>query len=275
MVHNSSGPRDHWAPCAPDQAPDPAWDRELAEAFGALLGRPLDAYDGDAVYAASVNGNYLQELGLHRDPVWMRPAVLSGAEPLAWEAYVFDADPKSPVFDASRSIFEFWAGATEARAALPAGFLADVDAACFRDGLIRGAELAPLVERHGVDLGDPAVLDSWQLYFPCLRSDGTLLDALCTATATGRRPTDLLSFEVEPDEEWVEALEGIGNVELREHLAYFCTDGDEGLMPDFDEEPPGSVLIEEGCRAVIGWQDGHGQIDLVVLRLSDEAAGRR
>ncbi|MEU3601574.1 hypothetical protein ABZ714_23065 [Streptomyces sp. NPDC006798] len=201
----------------------------------------------------------------------MRPAALSGAEPVVWDCSLFDASVRTPVFDASRTIFEFPAG--DGRSALPGEFAAAVGAACFSEDLVRGADLAPLVKRYGVDLADPAVAGAWTVFFPRLVSDGTLLGALKAALDTGHRPEDLMESEAEPDEEWEERLAAISHPGIRDHLKHFCTDGDLGLMPLTEEELRATGLEDAGCEAVAAWEDGHGQIDITIVRLSPLVAG--
>ncbi|MEV4562052.1 hypothetical protein AB0K51_34470 [Kitasatospora sp. NPDC049285] len=251
-------------------AADGAWDRQLAEAFAVLLGRPLEQ-DG-AVYAACVGSNLIDETGFRRDAAWVRPGALRGVEPVRWDCYLSDATERTPVFDASGSVFEFWESA-ERRAAFPVEFVTALDGACFSPGLIRGAELAPLVERFGVDLAEPAFDGAWTVFFARLRSDGSLFDAFRVALDTGTGPGDLVSFEVEAEEEWEEQLSAIGHEGLRAHLGFFCTDGDEGMMPMLEDASAGG-LESAGCEPVIGWEDGFGQIEVSIVRLSDRVAGR-
>ncbi|MEU3492960.1 hypothetical protein ABZ747_05600 [Kitasatospora cineracea] len=255
-------------------AADSDWDRQLADGFAVLLGRPLEAFDAGAVYAAEVDGNLLAETGFRQEPAWVRPAALRGEEsvPGLW---VYDAGRELPRFDAARSLFDFPAGAP-GRDALPPAFLAAVGAACFRPSLIRGADLAPLVEEHGVDLADPACRGAWSVYFARLVSDGTLFGALVAALQTGRGPAELLEFEFEPEEEveesWREGLAGVAHPELRHHLGFFCTEGESGLMP-VDCGSTGHRLDGDGCAGVMGWEDGYGQLEVNVVRLSEQVAG--
>ncbi|MEV7288283.1 hypothetical protein AB0O01_27620 [Streptomyces sp. NPDC093252] len=285
-------------PSAPSTAAPDAWDRQLADAFAALLGRPLGEYDPDAVYAARIGGNLIDEAGFLRDPEWVRPAALRGALPVVWDCPVFDESDRSPVFDAGGSVFGVGAmgvGAMGERAgggvpeggvvgvpeasgaepsALPEGFAGDVADVCFSPGLVRGADLAPLLERHGVDLADPALAGTWRVLFPRLVSDGTLLGALCAALDTGRTPGDLVPFTTGPGAEWAGALASVAHPGLRAHLGHFCTDGEEGLMPVHGSARAGLGEGEEGCVGVAGWEDMFGQIELAVVRLSDRVAGR-
>ncbi|MGX4735893.1 hypothetical protein [Kitasatospora griseola] len=254
----------HHTPAASD------WDRQLADAFAVMLGRPLHEYDPDAVYAAGVGGNLIHEVEFDRDAAWVRPQALSGAEPVRWDCSLFDDSERTPMFDAARSIFAI--PADRDSPALPEPFASAVAAACFAEGLIRGADLAPLVVEHGVDLADHQ--GSWAVFFARLRSDGTLLDAFRAALDTGRSPEDLVPFEATPADDWEEDLAAVEHPGLRAHLAYFLTDGEEGLMP-MVEDAPAWGLDDFGCEPVIGWEDGFGQLDLAVVRLSPLAAGPR
>ncbi|MFG2696433.1 hypothetical protein [Kitasatospora sp. NPDC048407] len=252
----------HHTPVADD------WDRQLADAFGMMLGRPLNEYDPDAVYVAGVSGNLIHEVEFDRDAAWVRPQALSGAEPVHWDCSLFDDSLRTPVFDAAGSIFAI--PADRDSPALPEPFASAVAAACFGDGLIRGADLAPLVAQHGVNLAKFS--GSWVVFFARLRSDGTLLDAFRAALDTGHTPGDLVPFEAEPEESWEEGLATIEHPGLRAHLAYFLTDGEEGLMPIL-EDASARGLDKYGCEPVVGWEDGFGQLDLTIVRLSPLAAG--
>ncbi|MEU9606801.1 hypothetical protein [Streptomyces sp. NPDC048057] len=258
-------------PSEPRPPQDGDWDRQLAAAFAVLLGRPLGEYDPDATYAACVAGNLLYEVGFRRDPAWVRPEALRGAEPVVWDCALFDDAERSPLFDASGSIFDF-STADDTSPALPADFAAALGSACFARILIRGADLAPLVAQYGIDLAAPAHADTWTVFVARLASDGTLPDALRTALATGRTPEDLIPFTAEPDEEWADALASITHPELRAHLGYFCTDGEEGLMP-LGADATACGLEDEGCAPIAAWEDGHGQVDIAILQLSPLVAG--
>ncbi|MFE4972757.1 hypothetical protein ACFRAR_11645 [Kitasatospora sp. NPDC056651] len=248
------------------------WDHQLAHAFGVLIGRPLAEFDPEAVYVARVGGNYPDESGLWAEHAWVRPAALRGEEPFVSALHLFDEAEGTPVFDPSASVFEF--RPADGTAELPEGFAAAVKAACFSGRLLRGADLAPLLERYGVDLTAPGFAGTWQVFAAVLVSDGTLLDALRAAFATGRTPEELTPFTAEPDEEWMRELAAIPDPALRAHLGYFCTDGDEGLMPVLDDTTAHG-LEHAGCEAVVGWEDGHGQVEVTVIRLGDLVTGAR
>ncbi|MFJ8039560.1 hypothetical protein ACIRBX_03470 [Kitasatospora sp. NPDC096147] len=247
--------------------PSPAWDHVLADAFAVLLGRPLSDFDPDARYAVALSGNLVHEVGFHQDPVWVRPAALSGAEPVVSGLYLFDEAADAALFDAARSLFEFHPADGHE---FPAGFAAAVEAVAFGDGMVLGADLAPLLGQFGVDLAEHP--GSWTVAFLRQVSDGTLPDALRTALGTGRRPEDLPPFTGEPDEEWEEELDRIEDEDLRSHLGFFCTDGDTGLMPS-DESLP-KYLDALGFETVAAWEDGHGQLTIHVVRIGPEVAER-
>ncbi|MFE2044220.1 hypothetical protein ACFXAZ_25505 [Streptomyces sp. NPDC059477] len=267
----------HETPEAPE-APGTSlsgWDRQLAHAFGVLVGRPLDDFDPDAVYAAVLQGNALNESGFLREPDWVRPEALSGARPIPCPFGLSGEAGRQPLFDASTSIFEFWQ-CDSPRSPLPKDFAAALKAVCFAQSLVRGADIAPLLDRFGVDLTTPALKDTWEIYLPRLVCDGTLLDALRVALDTGRTPEELVpftfTFPTEPQEEWEEDLATIEHPALRTHLAYFCTDGEEGMMPLCQDETT-TLPEDEGCEPVAGWEDGHGQITITVIKLSPQVAG--
>ncbi|MFJ9429496.1 hypothetical protein ACIRQY_07500 [Streptomyces sp. NPDC101490] len=251
---------------------DPGWDRLLAEGFAALVGRPLEEYDTGAVYAAGIGGNLMYETDFRQDLGWVRPEALSGAEPVLWDCPLFDEGDKVPAFDASRSLFEFpWLSVTEPL--LPPGLATDLAAVEIGHGMVRGADLAPLLAAHAVDLADPDHAGAWTVYHAVLVSDGSLLGALKAALFTGDRPEDLIDFGVEPDEEGAEALAAVAHDGLRTHLGHFRSDGDTGMVMVLEEGLVPGVMDDLGCSPVAGWEDGHGQIDIAVLRLSERVAG--
>ncbi|MEW1694334.1 hypothetical protein [Streptomyces sp. NPDC091278] len=252
---------------------DPGWDRLLAEGFAALIGRPLEEYGTDAVYAAGIGGNLMYETDFRQDLAWVRPEALSGAEPVVWDCPLFGEGDKVPAFDASRSLFEFPALSC-ARTALPPELAEALAAVEIGHGMVRGADLAPLLAAHAVDLADPAHAGTWTVYHAVLVSDGSLLGALKAALVTGDRPEDLIDFGTEPDEEGAEELAAVAHDGLRTHLGHFRSDGDVGMVTVTEEGLVPGVLHELGCAPVAGWEDGHGQIDIAVLRLSDRVTGR-
>ena len=243
------------------------WEERLTGAFEILLGRPLSSYDPDAVYATYFGGNLINEIGFDRDPAWVGQAALSGAEPVVWDYPPYDEGEPPLEFDASRSVFGY------GKSGLPAAFEADLAQACFSPGLVRGADLAPLLARHELDLTAPDLADTWGVVHPRIVSDGTLLGALRAATGLGAGPECLLPFEVEAAEEWQEALAEVMPPELRTHLSFFCTDGEAGLMYLGDDRSGGGLLTKEGCTLIANWEEGQSQIEFAVVRLSALVAG--
>ncbi|MEU5694229.1 hypothetical protein [Actinosynnema sp. NPDC020468] len=242
------------------------WKQQLTEAFEVLLDAPLGDFDPDARYATFFGGNMINEIGYDRDPGWFRPAALGGAEAVVWD---FGESPL--VFDAAASIFELH----RPRDAFPAEFAADLENACFTPGLIRGADLAPLLDRHGVDLTGPEWADKRQVAYPVLASDGTLYDALRVALGLGHGPESLVDHEAEVSEEWEEALEAVEDPALRAHLGFYCTDGEDGLMYLQDDRTAGGLLVEEGCELIANWEEGQSQVEFAVVKLGDLLAGPR
>ncbi|MEU3601372.1 hypothetical protein ABZ714_22025 [Streptomyces sp. NPDC006798] len=255
------------------------WTALLTQAFGILLDRPLTEYDTDAEYGVYLGGNFIHEIDFDHDPAWVTPAALSGAEPVVWDYSPYDRGEEPVIrFDASRSIYEITGDA------LPPAFTADLAAACFTEGMIRGADLAPLLARHGIDLNGPDFPGEWAVYVHRMISDGTLFDAMRVATGLGHGPESLLEYDGEADEEWREKLEAVPHAGLRAHLAYFCDDGTNGLMfyptpihtatdPDEDADDEHCWPFDD-CREVARWDEGQNQFEFFVVRLSDTVAGR-
>ncbi|MER6912521.1 hypothetical protein ABT354_12700 [Streptomyces sp. NPDC000594] len=245
------------------------WTALLTHAFELLLDRPLTEYDPDAEYAVYLDGNFIHEIDFDRDPAWVAPAALSGAEPVVWDYPPYDLGEPAIRLDASRSVYEITG------AGLPPAFAADLAAACFTEGLIRGADLAPLLTRHGIDLNGPDFPGEWAVHLHRMVSDGTLFDAMRVATGLGHGPESLLEYEGEADEEWTERLAAVPHPGLRAHLAFFCTDGAEGLMfyPG-DREDDENFTGFADCEEIARWDEGQNQFEFAVVRLSDTVAGR-
>ncbi|MGV9310611.1 WD40 repeat domain-containing protein [Streptomyces sp. NPDC003691] len=180
------------APRPTGAAADADWESSLAQGFGVLLGRPLSDYDPDARYGAYYGGNFLDETESDRDPAWLSPDALSGKVPVVLESLLLHSELDLPElrFDARRSLFEI------DPEGLPEAFAEDLDAAglpSFR--IIRGDELARLLDRHGLDLTDPDLPeDTWTVWQARIVSDGTLLGALRAATAIGQGPDSLVPY---------------------------------------------------------------------------------
>ncbi|MEV4096828.1 hypothetical protein [Streptosporangium saharense] len=247
-----------------------AWKASLTAAFEALLGRSLSGYDRGAEYAAYYHGHFFHETRLDRDPIWLNPAVLSGGEPVeVGDLYLYDMGEPPLRFDAGRSLFQFSShGLSEA-------FAADLARACLAPDVVRGADLAPVLWRHDLDLADPILAENWHVCYARIASNGTLLDAMRVATGIGDGPGSLIPFEGNADATWTPALEAVANPRLRAHLSLGCCDvaEAEGLTYLGSDAPLGPLLEEGGCSVVAGWKDGHGQVDVTVLQLGTPLTG--
>ncbi|WP_018681440.1 hypothetical protein [Actinokineospora enzanensis] len=243
------------------------WRRQLSQAFEIMLGSPLATHSPDADYAAYAGGNVFDEFGYDSDPAWVRPEALRGAEPVVLDCGLFDQGEPPSRFDAALSIFEF-GDLDEA----PSGFAADLAEVAIAGGLVRGAELAPLLERHGVDLADPVWAGRWYVAYPRLVSDGTLFDAMRAALTLGDGPESVLPLEADANEEWAAALEAVADPGLRAHLSYFCTDGSAGLMHLGANQGSDESLVAQGSSVLATWLEGQSQVEFTVFRLSDKVA---
>lgn len=242
------------------------WESSLTQAFGVLLGRPLSDFEPDADYAAHYSGNWLYETDINRDPAWLEPAVLTGGETISNENLLLLDEVGYPQlrFDASRSLFEIDTHAAE----FPAAFteeLAVVDLAG-PGGLpqVRGADLARLTARHGVDLTAPDMPEeAWCLTEARIASDGTLLDALRVATGIGEG-LDSLVPRGRADAETEAAIAAVEHAALRAHLRAFCdTDSHDLALCLYDMRK----AREEGGALVAQWQGAVDQYEIAVQRL--------
>jgi len=210
-----------------------AWKRELADAFQVLLGHPLSDYDPHGSYGAYYGGNWLYESDSGTDPAWLSPAALTGKVTITMDHLLLDGDQDLPElqFDASQSLFEV------DPEGLPEAFAEDLAAACLPDSsLVRGEELARLLERHALDLTSPDLPEeTWSVSQARIASSDTLLDALKAATGIGSGPDSLVPYrkphiwvtgtEAEADE----AIAAIHHVGLRAHLRTFSEPGSHSL----------------------------------------------
>ncbi|MEV6972603.1 hypothetical protein [Kitasatospora sp. NPDC093806] len=239
------------------------WIAALAQAFGEVLGRPLDAYDAGARYGAFYSGNFLAESELDRDRAWVGRAALAGEATLTFEYLLLtppgDLDHPSPVFDASRSLY------LVDPAAFPAGLAADLSE--LADGcVVPGAELGRLAERHGVDLAAPDLpATAWTLWQARIASADTLLDALRAATgllgatSADEVPAGLGASADEVDDEAHERVAAVTDPGLRDYLAAFCDPESHDLaLCLYDRDDP---------NLVVQWEGAVDQYEVVVRRL--------
>ncbi|MFF2847547.1 hypothetical protein ACFVT5_14655 [Streptomyces sp. NPDC058001] len=283
----------------PETAPvaDPSgWDAALANAFEILLdGQPaVDPAARHGVYYAS---DPLDEF-LFPNP-WATPDALSGREP----RHLPDPDGEYPFspwawrFDLSESLFRFdadllagtgpWGdGGHKGPRPFDDAFVADLRTVSSVDEagevLVHGAELGPLLSRHGVDLTnkESKKLNTWLTVLLRVATDGTLTDAMRAATFTERGPEHLVSmhdirYACSADEPWEEGLSAVTHPALRDHLRMLCLTKERarseggfycgtGYWPWQTE-----VLDAVGCSLVAGWGFGESQAGTAVVRLPD------
>lgn len=255
---------------------DDAWMEQLAQGFGALLGRPLSEFDPGAVYAAYFGGNLIGEAEYARDEAWVDPEALAGRRliedtPLS----MYDMGEPPLVFDASESIFEL------NMSELPDALAADVaEVAVSEPGssypLVRGRDLGELLARHEVDLTDPDLAEGWTVCHARIASDGTLLGALCAATGVGLAERYLVAFAGEPAKQWQRDLDAVEDAELRAHLTLGCREPweSEGLSFGRGEQNAAPPLSEQGCALIASWEECQGQVEIALVQLTDAVAGR-
>ncbi|GAB2836538.1 hypothetical protein GCM10022221_39630 [Actinocorallia aurea] len=265
-------------------APD-GWHRDLAHAFAVLLGRPLDAFPADARYELYTWNDELSFL--------MLEDLLSGdldlaafargeagapddeddydAPPFSWAGWpsdhpgslwLIEEDLLAPDGGLGERI-----GPALERVATGAGFQRTVS----------GADLLRVLEEHRADLGeaDGADLMGRVQWLQRVRTDGTLLDALRTATWTAAGPGGLVPFfggaEVEPA--WEEALRAVSHPALRDHLRMLCltaqwarSDGAyyAGTRCPYDLDRIGA---RPGHETVAAWEFGEGQASTAIFQV--------
>jgi hypothetical protein len=284
---------------APETGPG-AWEAALTDAFGILLaGTP--AGDPAAGYGVYYGSDTLDEFLFPNS--WMTADALTDREPTRLPDD--DGDhPFSPRwwwFDLGESVFRFdpdlvagtgaW-GDDGHKGPRPFGdsFAAGLRAAATVDEeddsvLVRGAELGPLLARHGVDLTDQGAkkLNGWLSVQLRVATDGTLTDAMRAATFTGRGPGHLVSVgdmtraraAAEP---WEERLGAVAHPALRDHLRMLClSESDarsEGGFHCGADHWPVADLEALGCSLVAGWAFGESQAGVAVVRLPDRPGAR-
>jgi hypothetical protein len=240
------------------------WESSLTQAFGVLLGRPLSDFDSSAEYSADYSGPWLYESQSNRDPAWLEPAALTGRETITNKNLLLLDEVGYPElrFDVSRSLFEI-----DAEAEFPAAFKKDL-AAVRRAGhegwpQVRGADLAHLTARHGVDLTSPDLpAKTWSVTRATIASDGTLLDALRVATGIGEGPDSLVLCE-EKDATTEAAVAAVEHAGIQAHLRAFCSPhSDLGLCVWYMAK-----CREEGSPLVAQWADEGEQFEITVQRV--------
>lgn len=272
------------------------WDAALAGAFEILLGgkTAIDPAAGYGVYYASES---LDEF-LFPNP-WVTPETLSDRKP----RLLPDADGEYPFspwtwrFDLGESLFYFDADLLAGTGAWGAdghkgprpfddAFVADLRAVSLTEEtdevLVRGAELGPLLGRHGVDLTDKASekLNTWLTVLLRVATDGTLTDAMRAATFTERGPEHLVPIHGRSAAEpWEERLSAVTHPALRDHLRMLCLTRNDarsegGFYCGADHWPWSDLLEAVGCSLVAGWGFGESQAGVAVVRLPYEPGER-
>ncbi|MFI7537136.1 hypothetical protein [Streptosporangium sp. NPDC049376] len=272
------------------------WSAALTGAFEILLGGEptVDPAAGYGVYYAS---DSLDEF-LFPSP-WATPEGLSGREP----RYLPDSDGEYPFspwtwrFDLGESLFRFDAdllagtgpwGADGYKGSRPFddAFVADLRTVSSIDeageALVYGAELGPLLGRHGVDLtGEESErLNGWLTVLLRVATDGTLPDAMRAATFTERGPEHLVPIhDMSAEEPWEERLSAVTHPALRDHLRMLCLSERDarsrgGFYYGTDHWPWTDVLEAAGCSLVAGWGFGESQAGVAVVRLPAEPEAR-
>ncbi|MFJ8442996.1 hypothetical protein [Kitasatospora griseola] len=269
------------------------WGAALAEAFATLLGGGAAA-DPTARYGAYYASESLDEFLFPNS--WATADALTAAEP----RYLPDPDGPHPFspwnwqFDLSASLFRFDPDLLAATGAwgedghkgprpFDEAFVADLRAVAAVDesdaAVVRGAELGPLLSRHGVDLTDESCrkLNYWLTVVLRVATDGTLDGALRAATFTGRGPGHLVTgHDVRTDrpaaEPWEKRLGALAHPGLRDHLRVLCRSeadarSEGGFCSGSEHWPWSDVLDAVGCSLVMGWGFGESQAGVAAVRL--------
>ncbi|MGI5413791.1 hypothetical protein ACQEV9_44160 [Streptomyces chartreusis] len=244
------------------------WESSLTQAFGVLLNRPLWDFGSGAEYAAYYSGNWLYETGSDRDALWLESAALTGRETITNENLLLLDEVGYPDlrFDASRSLFEIYPDAVDFPAAFKEDLAAVKLAGSDRYPQVRGADLARLTARHGVDLTSPDLTETWRLTDARIASDGTLLDALRVATGIGEDPDSLVPRE-ETGATTEAAITAVEHAGIRAHLRAFCDPLSDELA--FRR----CTSREEDGPLVAKWEGAVDQYEITVQRVETDPAG--
>ncbi|MEY9855798.1 hypothetical protein ABH935_001402 [Catenulispora sp. GAS73] len=271
-----------------------AWDAVLDDAFQLLLGGKPEV-DPVAVYAVYYADDSIDEFLF--PSTWATPEGLADHEPAELPFLGADEYPFSPAkwrIDFSESLFHFdgqlldatgpW-GEDGHKAPRPFSdeFVADLQAAAIEgasDLTLRGADLGPLLARHGVDLTHESAeqLNSWLTVLFRVATDGTLAQAMQAATYTSQGPDELVPFDDEgyvdaADPRWEETLSAVPHSALRDHLRMLCLDAHGArccgaYYCGSERWPVGTYVLDEtGCSLIAGWEFGESQAGTAVVRL--------
>ncbi|MFE3021621.1 hypothetical protein [Streptomyces sp. NPDC059256] len=277
---------------APATDPD-GWDAALVSTFEILLdGRPvIDPVARYGVYYAPFDEFLFPN---H----WATPEAMTSAEP----RHLPDPDGEYPFspwtwrFDLSESLFHFdadlvagagpWGeGGHKSPRPFDDAFVADLRSVASANDdshvLVLGAQLGPLLSRHGVSLTDEKSreLNCWLGVLLRVATDGTLADAMRAATFTERGPEHLVSVKdmrhtPSVEELWDIRLSAVTHPALQEHLRMLCVTenharSEGGHYVGTGYWPGPDVLEAVGCSLVAGWLFGESETSTAVVRLPD------
>lgn len=280
-------------PSTPSADPAP-WESALADAFRLLLGPVWPDAPGSAAYAVYHADESLDEF-LFPAP-WCTPEVLADPAPrgLGYQEGEYGFATGGQRFLPGESLFRFdeelldgtgpWAeGGHKGPRPFGADFAAGVRAVALPDAdevLVRGADLAPLLVRHDVDLTRSGArkLNGWLGVVLRVATDGTLTGAMRAATFTAGGPDELTAPPGGPRtgpaaQPWQDVLAAVPDPALRAHLRLLCLDEDDARSGGAYFCGPGTwaaatdVLAATGCTPVAGWEFGECQAGTVVVRL--------
>lgn len=240
----------------------PEWEKALEDGFSALLGKPV----GDAAGEHAV---------FHCCPDMSAELFDEGfpARPFAEGVVVGAPFAELPVLGELLAGWDLvaphWAvdlGGTLFRAGEDSGG-GEVGVPELDGRWVSGRELGGLLVERGIDAGELA--DAYPQVLLRARVDGTLLDALRTATGLHRGPDGLV--ELSPAHgvaaEWDRALDAVGHAGVRDHLKHLCRTEDSarahgahylGAREPWDAPPH---------EAVATWRMGEAQSWTAVVRL--------
>ncbi|GAB2808026.1 hypothetical protein GCM10022221_01630 [Actinocorallia aurea] len=275
----------------PPETSAEGWDDALSGAFEILLGAPPATDDG-AVYGVYHASDPFDEF-LFPSP-WATPEALTGREPTRLPDPDAEEYPFSPFawrFDLGGSLFcldpdllagsgPWGEGGHKGPRPFDDVFAADLRAvSAFGEGgeaLVHGADLGPLLARHGVDLTGKGAgkLNGWLTVLLRVATDGTLTDAMRAATFTGRGPGHLVPMtrSRRAEEPWEERLGAVTYPGLRDHLRLLCLGDDDARSEGASYCGTGHwalnhVLEDLGCSLVAAWEFGESQAGTAVVRL--------
>lgn len=271
-----------------------AWDAALAGAFDTLLGEAPALYDATG-YAVYYGSDSIDEFLFPN--TWATPESLVDPEPreLPDSDGEYPFSPSAWRFDLSGSLFHFdpdllagtgpWSdGGHKGPRPFDDDFVIEARAASLTDlgeVVVRGADLGPLLARHGIDLTRKTSrrLNCWLTLLLRVATDGTLGDAMRAATFTHRGPGHLVTFGEEgyfdsAEERWEKALSTIPDAQLRDHFRMLCLDANHARSSGAyyygrDSWPFSTdTLKAAGCSLVAGWEFGESQAGTAVAGLA-------